>query len=82
MHFRLLMCFDFQLNIASEEAAMYLENVVSRRDLNAFICEDKSDMSDLINELCVKQKLGVNILYCAPAESLMYTSTVPIEEIM
>lgn len=60
---------------------MYLENVVSRRDLNAFVCEDKSDMSDLINELCVKQKLSVNILYCAPGDCLKYTSTVPLEEI-
>lgn len=73
--------FYFQLNIASEEAAIYLENVVSRRDLNAFVCEDKSDMSDLTNELCVKQKLSINILYCAPGDSLEYTSTVPIEEI-
>ncbi|KAH8405322.1 hypothetical protein KR222_005352, partial [Zaprionus bogoriensis] len=72
----------FELNIASEEAAMYLENVVRQRDLCAFICEDKGDMSELINELCVKQKLGVNILYCPPADSCSYTSTVPIAELM
>lgn len=71
----------FQLSIKSEEGAMYLENVVRQRDLYAFACEDKSDMSDLINELCVKQKLSVNVMYCAPADTCMFTSTVPISEI-
>jgi len=73
--------FLLQLSISSEEAAMYLENVVRQRDLYAFVCEDKNDMSDLINELCVKQKLSVNVLYCAPADRCLYTSTVPLSEI-
>lgn len=60
---------------------MYLENVVRQRDLFAFACEDKNDMSDLINELCVKQKLSVNVIYCAPAEKCLFKPTVPITEI-
>ncbi|KAH8370365.1 hypothetical protein KR093_003157, partial [Drosophila rubida] len=71
----------FELRINSKEAAMYLENLISQRDLYAFACEDKSDMSDLINELCVKQKLSVNIIYCAPGDRCLYTSTVPLSEI-
>ncbi|XP_064544935.1 structural maintenance of chromosomes protein 5 [Drosophila montana] len=71
----------FELSIKSEEGAMYLENVVRQRDLYAFACEDKGDMSDLINELCVKQKLSVNVMYCAPADVCMFTPTVPISEI-
>ncbi|KAH8299636.1 hypothetical protein KR044_003821, partial [Drosophila immigrans] len=71
----------FELNIKSEDAAMYLENLIRQRDLYAFACEDKNDMSDLINELCVKQKLSVNIIYCAPGNRCLYTSTVPLSEI-
>lgn len=71
----------FELSISSGEAAMYLENVIRERDLYAFVCEDKNDMSDLINELCVIQKLSVNVLYCAPADRCLYTSTVPLSEI-
>jgi len=33
-------------------------------------------MSDLINELCVKQKLGVNIIFCAPADRVMYSPSI------
>ncbi|XP_034659399.1 structural maintenance of chromosomes protein 5 [Drosophila subobscura] len=66
----------FELSMESDDAAKYLENVVRQRDLFAFACEDKADMSDLINELCVKQKLGVNIIYCAPAETCAYSPTL------
>ncbi|KAI8041284.1 structural maintenance of chromosomes protein 5 [Drosophila gunungcola] len=65
-----------ELNVENYEDAKYLENVVSQRDLYAFACEDKEDMSDLINELCVKQKLGVNIIYCEPAERVMYSPSI------
>ncbi|KAM8707516.1 hypothetical protein ACLKA7_005060 [Drosophila subpalustris] len=71
----------FELSIKSEEGAMYLENVVRQRDLYAFACEDKNDMSDLINELCVKQRLSVNVMYCAPGNRCLHTSAVPITEI-
>ncbi|XP_060660787.1 structural maintenance of chromosomes protein 5 [Drosophila nasuta] len=71
----------FELNIKSPDAAMCLENLIRQRDLFAFACEDKNDMSDLINELCVKQKLSVNIIYCAPGNRCLYTSTVPLSEI-
>ncbi|XP_041448109.1 structural maintenance of chromosomes protein 5 isoform X2 [Drosophila obscura] len=66
----------FELSIESDDAAKYLENVVRQRDLFAFACEDKGDMSDLINELCVKQKLDVNIIHCAPADTCSYSPTV------
>ncbi|EDW19752.2 uncharacterized protein Dmoj_GI11335 [Drosophila mojavensis] len=71
----------FELTIKSEEGAMYLENVVRQRDLFAFACEDKNDMSDLIDELCVKQKLSVNVMYCAPADKCFFKPTVPITEV-
>ncbi|KAH8396756.1 hypothetical protein KR215_003906, partial [Drosophila sulfurigaster] len=71
----------FELNIKSPDAAMCLENLIRQRDLYAFACEDKNDMSDLINELCVKQRLSVNIIYCAPGNRCLYTSTVPLSEI-
>lgn len=73
--------FDFQLSMQNNDAAKYLENVVKQRDLMAFACEDKEDMSDLINELCVKQKLGVNIIYCAPSNRCMYSPTIPKSEL-
>ncbi|XP_017128145.1 structural maintenance of chromosomes protein 5 [Drosophila elegans] len=65
-----------ELNVENYEDAKYLENVVSQRDLYAFACEDKEDMSELINELCVKQKLGVNIIYCEPVERVMYSPSI------
>lgn len=58
-----------------------MENVVAQRDLFAFACEDKGDMSDLINELCVKQKLGVNVIYCAPSDRLVYSPKTPIDDL-
>lgn len=65
----------------NNDDAKYLENVVKQRDLFAFACEDKDDMSDLINELCVKQKLGVNIIYCAPADRCLYNPSIPKSEL-
>ncbi|XP_020816234.1 structural maintenance of chromosomes protein 5 [Drosophila serrata] len=70
-----------ELTMQNNEDAKYLENVVRQRDLFAFACEDKDDMSDLINELCVKQKLGVNIIYCAPADRCLFTPSIPKSEL-
>ncbi|XP_017042443.2 LOW QUALITY PROTEIN: structural maintenance of chromosomes protein 5 [Drosophila ficusphila] len=70
-----------ELSIENYEDAKYLENVVSQRDLFAFACEDKEDMSDIISELCVKQKLGVNIIFCAPADRIMYSPSIPRNEL-
>ncbi|KAH8286139.1 hypothetical protein KR054_003225 [Drosophila jambulina] len=70
-----------ELTMQNNDDAKYLENVVKQRDLFAFACEDKDDMSDLINELCVKQKLGVNIIYCAPADRCLYTPSIPKSEL-
>ncbi|XP_017101542.2 structural maintenance of chromosomes protein 5 [Drosophila bipectinata] len=71
----------FELSMQNNDASKYLENVVNARDLMAFSCEDKQDMSDLINELCVKQKLGVNVIYCNPSTQCMYTPKIPISEL-
>ncbi|EDV52678.2 structural maintenance of chromosomes protein 5 [Drosophila erecta] len=70
-----------ELTVENHEYAKYLENVVSQRDLFAFACENKEDMSDLINELCVKQKLGVNVIYCAPSDRLAYCPKIPIDDL-
>ncbi|KAH8322040.1 hypothetical protein KR059_000920 [Drosophila kikkawai] len=70
-----------ELTMQNTDDAKYLENVVKQRDLFAFACEDKDDMSDLINELCVKQKLGVNIIYCPPADRCLYTPSIPKSEL-
>ncbi|ALC44295.1 Smc5 [Drosophila busckii] len=71
----------FELSMKSEESAMYLENVIRQSDLHAFACEDKEDMSDLINELSVKQKLCVNIIYCEPTDRCTFRPIVPIADI-
>ncbi|EDW44387.1 structural maintenance of chromosomes protein 5 [Drosophila sechellia] len=70
-----------ELTVQNHEDAKYLENVVAQRDLFAFACEDKGDMSDLINELCVKQKLGVNVIYCASSDRLAHSPKIPIEDL-
>ncbi|XP_023031430.1 structural maintenance of chromosomes protein 5 [Drosophila willistoni] len=70
-----------ELNMANDDEAKYLENVIPYRDLYAFSCEDKSVMSQLINELCVKQKLSVNIIYCEPVKVCSFKPTVPLDKL-
>lgn len=55
--------FLFQINIANPSNARYVENVISKRDLLAFTCEDKEDMNKFVNILRDQKNLKVNVLH-------------------
>lgn len=61
--------------------AKYLENTIPIKDLLAFSCESKSDLSLLTTELCTKKKLLVNIFHAPPPDESLFVPKIPIEEI-
>ncbi|XP_071035184.1 structural maintenance of chromosomes protein 5 [Parasteatoda tepidariorum] len=50
------------LKIENEDNCKYIENLISQRDLVAFVCEDKEDNKLLTQILRVQKKLNVNIV--------------------
>lgn len=70
-----------ELSVLNSEHAKYFENIISVRDLLAFTCEDKEDVSLLVSELCVKQKLHINVGHAPPANKINYRADIPIENI-
>ncbi|XP_023721137.1 structural maintenance of chromosomes protein 5 isoform X2 [Cryptotermes secundus] len=52
-----------EINIANPSNAKYVENVISKRDLLAFTCEDKKDMNNFVNILRDQKNLKVNVLH-------------------
>ncbi|XP_055857163.1 structural maintenance of chromosomes protein 5 [Episyrphus balteatus] len=61
-----------ELNVPDPNHAKYFENTIAVRDLLAFTCEDKQDMSKLIDCLRIQQHLSISILYSPPAEQCQY----------
>jgi hypothetical protein len=55
--------FLFQINVANPSNSKYVENVVSRRDLLAFTCEDKNDMNNFVKILRDQKNLKINVLH-------------------
>ncbi|XP_067615843.1 structural maintenance of chromosomes protein 5 isoform X2 [Eurosta solidaginis] len=70
-----------ELSVRDPDHAKYFENTISTRDLLAFTCERKEDVSLLVNELCVKQKLQINVGHAPPANKLNYRADIPIESL-
>ncbi|XP_030375242.1 structural maintenance of chromosomes protein 5 isoform X2 [Scaptodrosophila lebanonensis] len=71
----------FEITADNDVAAMYLEHVIRFRDLLAFACENKSDMSTLIQKVCVENKLRVNFIYCEPTEKRHHSPYVPLKDL-
>lgn len=67
-----------ELNVPDPNHAKYFENTIALRDLLAFTCESKQDMSKLIDCLRIQQQLQISILYSPPAESCQFRSNEPI----
>nr|XP_014089188.1 structural maintenance of chromosomes protein 5 [Bactrocera oleae] len=70
-----------ELSVLDPEHAKYFENIISLRDLLAFTCEDKDDVSLLVSELCVKQKLHINVGHAPTSSRINYRPDIPIESI-
>ncbi|GLH06082.1 Uncharacterized protein GBIM_11601 [Gryllus bimaculatus] len=71
------------IDVKNDSYVKYLESAIPRRDLQAFICEDKEDMNKFISIMREQLKLSVNILYSGPEHhpSSWYTPKVPLEEL-
>lgn len=54
--------FSLQINVKSQSNAKYIENIISFRDMIAFVCEDKGDCERLTEVFKKQQKLPVNIV--------------------
>ncbi|XP_053957144.1 structural maintenance of chromosomes protein 5 [Anastrepha ludens] len=70
-----------ELSVRDPEHAKYFENTISIRDLLAFTCENKEDVSLLVNELCVKQKLKISVGHASPANKINYRADIPIDSL-
>ncbi|XP_017484448.1 PREDICTED: structural maintenance of chromosomes protein 5 [Rhagoletis zephyria] len=70
-----------ELSVRDPAHAKYFENTISIRDLLAFTCENKEDVSLLVNELCVKQKLQVSVGHAPPASKINYRADVSIDSL-
>lgn len=69
------------INLKDPKYSLYFENIISHRDLVAFVCEDKADMNLLLNYLRDQKKLKVNALHSDPNRFVDYTPPIPLESI-
>lgn len=69
------------INLRDASYAKYFENVISMRDLTAFVCEDKNDMNALLKHLRQQQKLIVNAVHSDPNKEIDDQPLVPIESL-
>lgn len=67
-----------ELNVPDPSHAKFFENTIAMRDMLAFTCENKQDMSKLIDCLAIEQKLPISILHSPPADHCQYRSNEPI----
>ncbi|XP_055908199.1 structural maintenance of chromosomes protein 5 [Eupeodes corollae] len=67
-----------ELNVQDPNNAKYFENTIALRDLLAFTCESKTDMSKLVDILTIQQSLPISILYSPPAAQCEYRPSQPI----
>jgi len=58
--------------------AKYLENIVSNKDLIAFICEDSTDVKAFMHQMH-QMKLTVNIFHIVPEHSSTFQPQHPID---
>lgn len=61
--------------------AVYLQSTIPARDLVAFTCVNKEDVSILVRELREKKKLKVNVLYSAESSNSHFEPKMPIEQL-
>lgn len=69
------------MTVNESKYAKYLENCIADRDLTAFTCECKEDMSLLHRKLRVEQKLNANMLHSNAATTVMYRAHRDINEL-
>uniref|UniRef100_A0A1B0GQF2 Structural maintenance of chromosomes protein 5 n=1 Tax=Phlebotomus papatasi TaxID=29031 RepID=A0A1B0GQF2_PHLPP len=70
-----------ELKLKNLADGKFLENIISQRDLLAFVCEDVNDMKLLVKKLTHEMKLSVNIVQSDPAEKIKFTPSIPINQL-
>ena len=68
------------MNVLNPSYAKYFENTIPAKDLLAFTCEEKSDVSLLLEELHRKKGLRINVIHSPAAKECEY-SCEPISQI-
>lgn len=69
------------INLKDKKYSQYFENIISQKDLVAFVCEDKSDMNLLLNHLRDQQRLKVNAVHSDPNKNINFQPDIPLENI-
>lgn len=69
-----------EIAVTDKRYAKYIENCVSNRDLETFLCTDKEDMTKLIRILRNDMKLKINVGYTEPAEDIQFGPSRDIAE--
>ncbi|KAL3286561.1 hypothetical protein HHI36_001064 [Cryptolaemus montrouzieri] len=71
-----------EINVLDSKNAIFLENVITRRDRLAFTCEKKEDMNLLIHSLRNQQQLSVNVLHSSKEIDMnRFQPSIPIEQL-
>lgn len=69
------------MTVKESKYAKYLENCIADRDLTAFTCECKEDMTLLHKKLRIELKLNANMLHSDPATSIKYRAPRDINQL-
>ncbi|XP_046478425.1 structural maintenance of chromosomes protein 5 isoform X1 [Neodiprion pinetum] len=70
-----------KINVKSAKYSKYFENIISNRDLCAFVCENKQDMNLLMQFLRDQEKLQINCVHSDPDKIINMNPNIPIENI-
>lgn len=69
------------MTVKESKYAKYMENCIADRDLTAFTCECKEDMSLLHKKLRIEQKLNANMLHSDAATTINYRAQRDINQL-
>ncbi|XP_034951339.1 structural maintenance of chromosomes protein 5 [Chelonus insularis] len=69
------------IDIKELKYGKFFEKIIPRRDLEAFVCEDKQDMNLLLRYLRDQQNLVVNVVHSDSTESLSTVPRIPLNNL-
>ncbi|XP_063976155.1 structural maintenance of chromosomes protein 5 isoform X3 [Diachasmimorpha longicaudata] len=69
------------IQVKDNSYSKFFENTIPHRDLIAFVCEDKDDMSLLLTHLRTRMKLRVNVVYSDVFRPINMTPRISLNDI-
>lgn len=69
------------MSVRTRQYVPYVENVIGRRDLVAFMCEDIDDMSKFMKIVRKDMGLNVNVVHSPGASSVHFKPATPIDDL-